>query len=76
MPDYNIEIQRKVREGKDGDTRSELWAEITDLATGTTMNKRIWWEDDDGLYHDETPNLPLELREQIDNAWIEKKDKI
>lgn len=76
MPNYNIEIHRKLREGKEGSIKTEIWAEITDMITGTTMNRRIWWEDDDGVYHDETPDLPIELRDVVDNAWIEKSRKL
>lgn len=75
MPDYDIEINKLQRKSEDGNTRTEIWAEITDTETCTTMNKRIWWEDDNGVYHDETPDLPLELREAVDNAWIEKSRK-
>jgi len=75
MSDYNIEIRRKLKEGKKGNIKTEIWAEIRDMSTGTIMNKLIWWEDDDGVYHDGTPNLSTELREHIDNAWIEKSRK-
>ena len=40
-----------------------------------TMNKLIWWEDNEGIFHDGTPGLPVDLREMVDNAWIEKSRK-
>jgi hypothetical protein len=39
------------------------------------MNKLIWWQDENGVFHDNTPNLPVHLRKMIDNAWIETKRK-
>ena len=55
--------------------KTEIWTEITDKETCKTITKRIWWQDDDGIYHDETPSLPIELRQDVDNAWIEKSRK-
>ena len=75
MPDYDIDIKRLRKEGKNGNIKTEIWAEITDKETCKTMNKRIWWEDDDGVYHDGTSDLPVELRGDVDNAWIEKSRK-
>ena len=75
MPDYNIEITRMIKEGDRGNLKTEIWAEIKNKETNTTMNKLIWWEDEDGAYHDGTPGLPTELREKVDNAWIEKSRK-
>ena len=48
---------------------------MTNKNTCETMNRRIWWEDDDGVFHDEAPDLPIELRGDVDNAWIEKSRK-
>ena len=72
MFNYNIEINRLLKEMKNGDIKTEIWAEINDKLTGKTITKLIWWEDDEGAFHDETPDLPVEIRDQIDNAWIEK----
>jgi hypothetical protein len=72
MSDYDIEIHRRQKIGVAGATKTEIWAEINDKLTGKTITKLIWWEDDEGAFHDETPDLPVEIRDQIDNAWIEK----
>lgn len=75
MPDYNIKITKLLKERENGTMKTEIWTEITDRETRKTITKRIWWEDDEGVYHDETPSLPIELREDVDNAWIEKSRK-
>lgn len=75
MSDYDIKISKMLKEGEDGALKTEIWAEITDKETCTTMNRRIWWEDDEGIYHDGVPDLPVEIRSAVDNAWIEKSRK-
>ena len=75
MPDYYIGITRYTTNAEIYDPETEIWTEITDRETCKTITKRIWWEDDEGVYHDETPSLPIELREDVDNAWIEKSRK-
>jgi len=72
MSKYKIKIN-KIPSQNNEKNKSEIWAEITDLKNCTTMNKLIWWEDENGIYHDNTPNLPIDLREKIDNAWLEQK---
>ena len=72
MTAYDVEIDKVLRKGLSGD-KTEIWAKITNLDTLETMEKLIWWEDENGVFHDETINLPAELRSIIDNAWIEKK---
>ena len=72
---YSVEITRLSRAGKDGTAKTELWAKIVEMATGEKMNQRIFWEDDEGAFHDETPLLPVHLRELVDNAWIEHRRK-
>jgi hypothetical protein len=72
MSEYDINIKRLLKEGKKGNVKTEIWAEITNRNTCETMNRRIWWEDDDGVFHDAVPDLPMELRGDVDNAWIEK----
>jgi len=75
MFEYDINIKRLLKgDGKDN-IKTEIWAEITNRSTCETMNRRIWWEDDDGIFHDETPYLPIEFRDAVDNAWIEKSRK-
>ena len=75
MPCHNIEITKRLREDKEGNIKTEIWAEIKDSGTGTIVDKLIWWEDDEGIYHDATPELSVELRGAVDNAWIEKSRK-
>jgi len=75
MSDYDINIKRLLKEGKKGNIKTEIWVEITNLDTSKTMTKRIWWKDDDGVFHDGTPGLPIHLRDAVDNAWIEKSRK-
>jgi len=74
MSDYNIEINKLVKETENGIIKTEIWAEITDKETNETMKNRIWWEDDDG-YHDGVPDLPIGVRDAVDNTWIEKSRK-
>ena len=73
MPDYTIDVYRLQRKGKDGELKTEIWAEIIDEYTGLRMNRILWWEDDEGIYHDATVDIPVELRDLVDNAWIEKR---
>ena len=61
MTDYDIKIERLLKEGRKGNVKSEIWAEITNLDAGKTMKKRIWWKDDNGVFHDGTPGLPVNL---------------
>ena len=75
MSCYNVEINKKLSEDKEGNIKTEIWAEIKDKCKGTTMNKLIWWQDDEGIFHDGTLDLEAELREEVDNAWIEKSRK-
>ena len=72
MSKYDIEISKLLEKDSDGNIKTEIWAEITNRETSEVMNRRIWWEDNEGIYHDGTPDLPPELREDVDNAWIEK----
>jgi len=75
MTDYDIKIKRLLKEGRKVNVKTEIWAEITSLDTGKTMKKLIWWKDDDGVFHDGTPGLPVDLRADVDNAWIEQSRK-
>ena len=74
MSNYNIEINKLVKKAKNGIIKTEIWAEITNKETNETMKNRIWWEDDDG-YHGGVRDLPIEVRDAVDNAWIEKSRK-
>ncbi len=71
MAKYDVSIQRKLRPAKTGKPLTEIWAEICDKAAGQKYQKLIWWEDENGIYHDETPALPKDIRGIIDNKWIE-----
>ena len=73
MDRYEIEIDRVIKTDHDGNTKTEIWAFIKNLRTSENLKKLIFWEDEHGHFHDETPNLPIEYRNLIDNAWIEKK---
>jgi len=75
MSNYDVNIKRLLKESNTGDIKTEIWAEITNKDTHETIKKLIWWEDDEGIYHDETSDLPVELRGLVDNAWIEKSRK-
>ena len=73
MDSCMVEIHRIIKEGIEGKQKTEIWAKIIDQAKNETKDTLIWWEDDDGTFHDETPNLPIHLRDLVDNAWIEQK---
>lgn len=75
MSDYDIHLKRLFKESNRGGNITEIWADITDKTNCTTMTRKIFWKDDDGIFHDETPNLPVEVRNAVDNAWIEKRRK-
>lgn len=36
------------------------------------IKKLIWWKDEDGVFHDESKDLPIKFRDMIDNAWLHK----
>ena len=75
MLNCDIKINKLLRERRDGTIKTEIWAEITDRITRRIINKRIWWKDNEGVYHDGVPDLPIEFREAVDNAWLEKSRK-
>jgi hypothetical protein len=75
LSEYEIEISKMIKERKNGRIMTEIWARILNKKTCKRMNKRIWWEDENGIYHDGANGLPVELREAVDNAWIEKSRK-
>ena len=73
MTDFRVEIDRVIKKGVEGKDKTEIWAKIYNVKTKEKLNKLIWWEDEMGLFHDETPNLPIAIRDIVDNAWIEKR---
>lgn len=70
MTDYKIEINEILKDNRDGYEKTEIWAKIINLTTNIATKKRIWWKDEGGIIHDGTPDLPVHLRDAIDNAWI------
>jgi hypothetical protein len=73
LNNYNVNIRRVNKRNLCRGSIAEIWADITNKENYTTMKKRIWWQDDNGIQHDGTPNLPIEVRNAVDNAWLEKK---
>ena len=76
MSEYDVNITRMSKKGTSGNILSEIWAEITNTDNFETYKKRIFWQGDDGIHHDETPSLPVDFRDAVDNAWIEKRRKL
>ena len=76
MPNFDVIFKKFLKERKKGDVKIEIWAEITDLETCKTIKKRIWWKDDNGIIHDGTIDLPINLRNLVDNAWIESRGSL
>lgn len=70
MYEYDVTIYSK-KESLLNHRLEEIWAKIMNLSTGELIDFCIWWKDDKGRIHDESPNLPIELRDLVDNAWIE-----
>ena len=75
MSNYDIKISKLLKDSKDGKIKTEIWTKIKNRETSKIINKRIWWQDDKGVYHDATPELPINLRKRIDNLWIEMRRK-
>jgi hypothetical protein len=74
LQEYDIEIYGNEK-SKLKDRLAEIWANIKNIKTGESMNVCIWWKDNNGIIHDETPNLPVKLRDVVDNAWLESCKK-
>jgi hypothetical protein len=75
LTDYKIEINEILKKDCKDNRETEIWADITNLKTCKTMKKRIWWKNRDGIMHDGTIDLPVDLRDLVDNAWIEYSRK-
>ena len=71
MTNYEIEINEILKTDLDKNKKVGIWAKIKNIKTGEIMNKRIWWKDDEGIIHDGTFNLPVKIRNLVDNAWLE-----
>jgi len=70
LTDYKIEINQILKDNLEGYGKTEIWAKIINLKTNIVTKKRIWWKDKEGIIHDGTPDLPIYLRDAVDNAWI------
>jgi hypothetical protein len=73
MDGYEVNLTKTIKNGIDGKSKTEIWAHIKRIDSPEITNKLVYWEDEQGHFHDETPKLSIELRTLIDNAWIEKK---
>ena len=73
MNAYNILLDRICKEDFQGNKKTEIWARIQDIETKEEKETLIFWQDEQCIYHDETPNMPADLRSAIDNAWIDKR---
>ena len=71
MTNYVIEINEILKNDLDENKKIGIWARIKNLKTGEIINKHIWWKDREGIIHDGTPDLPVKLRDLVDNAWLE-----
>ena len=68
---YEIEINEILKNDLVDTKKIGIWAKIKNLKTGEIINKHIWWKDSDGIMHDGTLELPVKLRDLVDNAWLE-----
>jgi hypothetical protein len=71
LTNYKIEINEILEDDFDNTKKSGIWAKIKNLKTGEIINKHIWWRDKDGIMHDGTIELPVKLRNLVDNAWLD-----
>ena len=69
MTNYEIEINEIQKNDLDTNKKIGIWAKIKNIKTGEMINKRIWWKDPEGIIHDDTHDLPVKLRDLVDNAW-------
>ena len=74
MREYDVTIYDK-KDSLRNHRLEEIWAKILNVRTGKLVNMCIWWKDDKGSFHDESSKLPVELRDLVDNAWIESFHK-
>ncbi len=71
MANYKIKINEILKKDLDTNKKTGIWAKIKNIKTGKTINKRIWWKDHEVVIHDGTVDLPVKLRDLVDNAWFE-----
>ena len=65
-----MKIRLKYPEKNSNNIKEEIWAEIFNNKNDKILKKLIWWRDDKGVYHDESPKLPIKFRGIVDSAWI------
>ena len=70
LTNYEIEINEILKNDPDKNKKIGIWAKIKNLKTGEIINKRIWWKDHEDITHDGTLDLPVKLRDLVDNAWL------
>jgi hypothetical protein len=68
---YKIEINEILENNSNYTKKSGIWAKIKNIKTGEIINRHIWWRDKEGIMHDGTTELPVKLRDQVDNAWLD-----
>ena len=73
MTEYKVELDRILKKDVEGKAKTEIWAKILNLDTKEQTETLIFWQDEQGVFHDETPNIPADMRDAVDNAWIEKR---
>ena len=56
--------------------KEEIWADIINTSDGKVIKKLIWWKDNQGIFHDESSNLPTKFRNIVDKAWISAVKKL
>jgi hypothetical protein len=71
LRNYKIEISEILEDDFDNTKKSGIWAKIKNLKTGEIIDKHIWWRDENGIMHDGTIELPVKLRNLVDNAWLD-----
>jgi hypothetical protein len=71
LTNYVIDINEILKNDLDENKKIGIWAKIKNLKTGEILNKHIWWKDREGIIHDGTLDLPVKLRDLVDNAWLE-----
>ena len=75
MKNYKIDIFRINKRDTNNINKSEIWAKITNKITNNIIEKRIFWIDKNGIINDDSVKLPPNIRDLVDNAWIEKCSK-
>ena len=70
--EYKVEIDEILRKNPKGEIVTEIWARIINTRTNDIIKKMIWWKNGDGVFHDESKDLPIKFRDIIDNAWLHK----